>query len=161
MISWFQAFFAFKWVNLYRSLPLGLHQRRAGVRGWGLYKLNPVVTHSLKAPGYGLLNLYKVRNRFQAFAFRCNLYRRYSEVTDQPRWYPHPEVEGGDGRDIERRMDFALRSSLHHGTRAVRTHLDGGAALTPGSQIGYVVTIRRIIMRLSSIEPCFDCKITW
>ena len=39
------------------------------------------------------------------------------EVTDQPRW-----IEPGD---VERRMDFALRSCLHHGTRAVRTHLDG------------------------------------
>lgn len=45
------------------------------------------------------------------------------EVTDQPRWMS-PEV-GDDGRDVERRMDFALRSSLHHGTRAIRTHLDG------------------------------------
>ena len=44
------------------------------------------------------------------------------EVTDQPRW-SSPDV--GAGRDIERRMDFALRSCLHHGTRAVRTHLDG------------------------------------
>ena len=45
------------------------------------------------------------------------------EVTDQPRWNS-PDV-GSDGHDVARRMDFALRSSLHHGTRAARTHLDG------------------------------------
>jgi hypothetical protein len=36
----------------------------------GLYKL----THNLKAPGFTPC-IYKVENRFQAFAFKCNLYR--------------------------------------------------------------------------------------
>lgn len=40
------------------------------------------------------------------------------EVSDVPRW------KGGDS-DVARRMDFALRCAWHHGTRAVRTHLDG------------------------------------
>jgi hypothetical protein len=41
----------------------------------GLCKLNPVVTHSLKAPGSNH-STYQVKNWFQAFAFyKCNLYR--------------------------------------------------------------------------------------
>jgi hypothetical protein len=38
----------------------------------GLNTLNPVETHSLKAPGFNP-RTYKVKNRFQAFAFKCNL----------------------------------------------------------------------------------------
>lgn len=40
-----------------------------------------------------------------------------SEVADQPRW--------GIKGDVFRRMDFSARCALHHGTRAIRTHLDG------------------------------------
>jgi hypothetical protein len=32
------------------------------------------LTHSLKAPGFNPCT-YKMKNRFQAFAFKCNLYR--------------------------------------------------------------------------------------
>ena len=38
------------------------------------------------------------------------------ELDDQPRWC----VE-----DVSRRMGFALRTAYHHGTRAIRSHLDG------------------------------------
>ena len=38
------------------------------------------------------------------------------ELDDQPRWC---------FEDISRRMRFALRTAFHHGTRAVRSHLDG------------------------------------
>ena len=39
------------------------------------------------------------------------------EVDDHPNWKAP--------NDVARRMDFALRCAYHHGTRAVRTHLDG------------------------------------
>ena len=73
-----------------------------------------------------------------------------TEVDDQPRWAacrccrPIAFGRGGaasaaadnddacvpcpNARDVERRMEFALASAYHHGTRAVRTHLDGTAA---------------------------------
>lgn len=41
------------------------------------------------------------------------------ELQDQPRW---------NYTDVSRRMDFALRCAYHHGTNAIRTHLDGCAA---------------------------------
>ena len=71
------------------------------------------------------------------------------ECDDQPRWAQCPccgpvAFNGGTGEeqgakdedaactpcplhktDVFRRMDFALQSAYHHGTRAVRTHLDG------------------------------------
>lgn len=43
-------------------------------------------------------------------ALRC-------ELCDVPRW--------SEPGDVRRRMSFALRTSYHHGARAVRTHLDG------------------------------------
>jgi cytosine/creatinine deaminase len=39
------------------------------------------------------------------------------EVNDHPNW----ALQG----DVFRRMDFAAQCALHHGTRAIRTHLDG------------------------------------
>jgi hypothetical protein len=50
------------------------------------------LTHSLKAPGFNP-RAYKVRNRFQAFTFKCNLHR-YTEVGD-----------GGDGDDGKKKKD--------------------------------------------------------
>lgn len=44
------------------------------------------------------------------------------EPLDQPKW------KNGDTDDAFARMDFAARCALHHGTRAIRTHLDGTAA---------------------------------
>jgi hypothetical protein len=40
----------------------------------GLHKLNPVKTRSLISPGFNPC-AYRVKNWFQAFAFKCNLYR--------------------------------------------------------------------------------------
>ena len=76
-----------------------------------------------------------------------------TEVDDQPWWAAckccRPRifaVGGGDddaqacdpvtdpcpkAQDVFRRMDFALASAYHHGTRAVRTHLDGTNAPDP------------------------------
>ena len=39
------------------------------------------------------------------------------EVNDHPRWT--------DPGDVARRMDFGLQSAYHHGTKLIRTHLDG------------------------------------
>ena len=65
------------------------------------------------------------------------------ELDDQPRWAAcaccRPIAFGGGGAadvdpatspcqkatDLLRRMDFALATAYHHGTRAIRTHLDG------------------------------------
>ena len=65
------------------------------------------------------------------------------EVLDEQRWAACPccrpvAFSGGGGRDADdcctpcpaatdvlRRMDFACASAFHHGTRAIRTHLDG------------------------------------
>ena len=69
------------------------------------------------------------------------------ECEDQPRWAAcpccRPIAFGGGGAktatadgdvacvpcpratDVERRMEFAIASAYHHGTRAMRTHLDG------------------------------------
>ena len=41
------------------------------------------------------------------------------EAADQPRW-KMPD-------DVIRRMHFAAQCAIHHGTRAIRTHLDGSA----------------------------------
>mmetsp|Transcript_17913 Transcript_17913/g.21963 ORF Transcript_17913/g.21963 Transcript_17913/m.21963 type:complete len:513 (+) Transcript_17913:38-1576(+) len=43
-----------------------------------------------------------------------------AELEDQPRW-----KEVGD---VKRRMEFAVSCAYHHGTRALRTHLDGTAS---------------------------------
>eukprot|EP00951_Prasinocladus_malaysianus_P046986 scaffold648376_cov50-Prasinocladus_malaysianus.AAC.1 len=48
-----------------------------------------------------------------------------AEMDDRPRW----ESPG----DIRARMDFALRTAWHHGTAAIRTHLDGTAPDLPQS----------------------------
>jgi hypothetical protein len=49
-----------------KSSPSTSHARRAARWCWvGLYKLNPIVTHSLKAPGFNPC-AYKVKNRFQS-----------------------------------------------------------------------------------------------
>ena len=61
-----------------------------------------------------------------------------TEVDDQPRWLscaccgpvtfgagsPPPGPPPAEN-DVERRMEFAAASAYHHGTRALRTHLDG------------------------------------
>lgn len=44
-------------------------------------------------------------------------------MDDKPLW----ETPG----DIRARMDFALRTAWHHGTAAIRTHLDGTALDVP------------------------------
>ena len=41
------------------------------------------------------------------------------EICDQPRWGEN------NGSGILRQMEFAIQCSLHHGTKAIRTHLDG------------------------------------
>lgn len=46
-----------------------------------------------------------------------------AEGSDEPRW-AKPE-------DVVRLMDFAAKSALHHGTRAIRTHLDGCSSEDP------------------------------
>jgi cytosine deaminase len=45
------------------------------------------------------------------------------ESLDQPRWKAC--------NDIRRRMEFAIQTALHHGTRAMRTHLDGSESQDP------------------------------
>lgn len=45
------------------------------------------------------------------------------ELCDQPRW----KIPG----DVSRRMEFAIQSALHYGTKAMRTHLDGTASEDP------------------------------
>jgi hypothetical protein len=64
--------------NLYRYAALRAAQEHHPHR-WGLYKLNPVVTHELEnawfAPGFNPC-AYEVKNWFQAFAFKwVSLYR--------------------------------------------------------------------------------------
>mmetsp|Transcript_20014 Transcript_20014/g.59628 ORF Transcript_20014/g.59628 Transcript_20014/m.59628 type:complete len:585 (-) Transcript_20014:20-1774(-) len=72
-----------------------------------------------------------------------------TEIEDQPRWGAcaccAPSL-GGSGNaplppmvcgpcpkadDVRRRMDFGLATAFHHGTKAVRTHLDGTASEDP------------------------------
>lgn len=66
-----------------------------------------------------------------------------AELDDQPRWaacaccrpnaFACLDADDVDAdttpchraTDVERRMEFALASAYHHGTRAIRTHLDG------------------------------------
>jgi cytosine deaminase len=53
------------------------------------------------------------------------------EQIDEPRW--------NEVGDIERRLDFALRTAFHHGTRAIRTHLDGINGSASLRQLVYAV----------------------
>ena len=73
----------------------------------------------------------------------------FIELNDQPRWAACPccrpiQMTGGSdviideslppcpkATDVLRRMEFGLASAYHHGTRAIRTHLDGTNSSDP------------------------------
>jgi hypothetical protein len=50
-------------------------QTMAARNAAGLYKSNPVDTHSLKAAWFQPARADQVKTRCQAFAFKCNLHR--------------------------------------------------------------------------------------
>jgi hypothetical protein len=132
----------------------------------GLYKCNPVDTHSLKAPGF-IQPLNPSREKpVSSLCFQMQLVPATPRV--RVRALPvhvhhcgpagvHVRVRGRPPRQVLRHVPVPAprRVARARGGQIQRLPHVGRAALTPGFQIGYWNI-------LSPAEPCFDnCKMTW
>ena len=67
------------------------------------------LTHSLKAPGFNH-RTYRARNRFQAFAFKCNLYRYNKADLKQFKKIAREEAKLKRKEEEQREWEAGLRT---------------------------------------------------
>ena len=73
------------------------------------------------------------------------------EVDDHPNWKTP--------NDVARRMDFALRCAYHHGTRAVRTHLDGTNCIDDEALVALEPDSRAVFLEACAAEGVAPTRI--